>query len=80
MIILRYNPQIPEQEAFKNSIESMTLAHRYEIIDPTEIPMMIAYGKEYKGISSISRGILELEQLLITWNQCRCDMFEFEEA
>ncbi len=76
MIILKISDKLPDHKAIIESIQSMCLRHRIEYTLTTETPIMIAYGKEYKGMSSIMEGIAEIEILVQSWYECRCDKYE----
>lgn len=79
MIILNIDKQDPEQLKIAEQIQSMSLTHKLEPQEDSMLPKMNAYGKEYIGFESISNGILELEQLVKDWYECRCDKYEFDE-
>jgi len=76
MIYLKLSEEQPKQKELLDIILSMSLAHKLELKDPTEDPLMIAFGKTYKGIDSIKEGITEIESVHEQWYACRCDMFE----
>jgi hypothetical protein len=78
MILFKISKETPEQLALLEIIQSMSLAHEVEHIQPFDLPVMIAYGKKHEGIDSIKEGISEVEKLVESWYECRCDKYEFE--
>ncbi|MGB3585208.1 MAG: hypothetical protein WBA23_01650 [Tunicatimonas sp.] len=79
MIILNIHHTDPEQHKIAQKIQSMSLAHRVNISEQPVLPVMTAYDKEYVGLEAIATGILELEQLVEDWYECRCDKYKFDE-
>lgn len=78
MIRLKISEEVHSQAWIHEAIKSMSLAHRVEPIPSWQTPEMIAYGKSYQGIEAIKQGLTEIESLVSSWYECRCDKYEFD--
>ena len=79
MIVLKISDKDAQQLAIVEKIDTLSLAKKV-ITEPQRVnPLMIAYDKEYEGFQQIESGLVELEELVRQWYECRCDKYELTE-
>jgi len=76
MILLDISDNEPKHMQIVDQIQSLCLAHKVTTSNLRHDPVMIAYGKEYRGTTQIMDGLVELEQLVEKWYECQCDKYE----
>lgn len=77
MVKLYYPPSSQKINTWQDRLARMAMRH--ELIQRDELPQpYLRYGEEIvQGTDAIDTYLDELEELVKTWYECRCDKYEF---